>query len=257
MGAAPPKTQLDTEYRKMVSDLLTAASEKFGWDQSALGAALGVNRTTALRYLNGTTRAPVHNVKRLEDRGIAVPETLEIAFDSLKGVQRKPKLLDAPATAKTADPSRAAQRRKSDQATLASDSVDSVRATKSMPIISTVAAGQLTDPSIPIEGGHQTIEISGLPPGDYFATRVEGTSMNRISPPGSLIVVNRAERELIRGRRYIFGRRGATTYKRFEHSPLRLEPETTEPESNPIIFPNDEEEWTVIGRVRLTLLDDL
>lgn len=139
----------------------------------------------------------------------------------------------------------------------ASDSVDSVGAIRSMPIISTVAAGQLLDPSTQIEGEHQTIEISGLPAGDYFATRVQGTSMNRISPHGSLVVVNRAERDLVRGRRYIFSRRGETTYKRFEVSPLRLEPETTEPDANPIIFPSDEEEWTVIGRVRLTLLDDL
>jgi SOS-response transcriptional repressor LexA len=139
----------------------------------------------------------------------------------------------------------------------ASDFVDSGSATRAMPIISTVAAGQLLDPSTQIEGEHQIIEIGGLPPGDYFATRVQGTSMNRISPPGSLIVVDRADRELVRGRRYIFSRRGETTFKRYETSPLRLEPETTEPETNPIIFPRDEEEWTVIGRVRVTLLDNL
>lgn len=140
----------------------------------------------------------------------------------------------------------------------ASGSDAAMRAIRAMPIISSVAAGQLADPASQIEGEHQTIEISGLPPGDYFATRVQGTSMNRISPPGSLIVVNRAERELIRGRRYIFARRGETTYKKYESDPYpRLEPETTEPEANPIIFPRSEEEWLVIGRVRLTLLDDI
>lgn len=130
-------------------------------------------------------------------------------------------------------------------------------AIRQMPVISFVAAGALSDPTTQITGEHQTLEISGLAPGDYFATRVQGTSMNRISPPGSMIVVNRAERELLPGRRYIFARRGETTYKRFERSPIRLEPETTEPEINRTIFPRDEEEWTVIGRVRLTLLDDL
>lgn len=128
---------------------------------------------------------------------------------------------------------------------------------RSVPIISEVAAGALADPTTQIEPGTEAIEISGLPPGDYFATRVVGTSMNRISPPGSLILVDRADREPIRGRRYIFGRRGETTYKRFETEPLRLEPETTDPESNPTIFPRSEEDWVVIGRVRLTLLDDL
>lgn len=139
----------------------------------------------------------------------------------------------------------------------ASESDDSTSATRAMPIISSVAAGQLVDPTTQIEGEYETIEISGLPPGDYFATRVDGTSMNRISPPGSLVLVNRAERELVRGRRYIFGRRGKTTYKRYETDPVRLEPETTDPDANPTIFPKSEEEWIVIGRVRLTLLDDL
>lgn len=129
-------------------------------------------------------------------------------------------------------------------------------ATRVVPIIDSVAAGRLADPVAQIENGHQTIEISGLPSGDYFATRVDGDSMDRLSPPGSLILVNRAEREPLPGRRYVFARRGATTYKRYEQDPIRLMPESTNPRNEPI-FPKSEEEWTIIGRVRLTLLDDL
>lgn len=127
---------------------------------------------------------------------------------------------------------------------------------RSVPIIDSVAAGRLADPVAQIENGHQTIEISGLPAGDYFATRVDGDSMDRLSPPGSLILVNRAEREPVPGRRYVFARRGATTYKRYERDPVRLVPESTNPHNEPI-FPRDEEEWDVIGRVRMTILDDL
>lgn len=127
---------------------------------------------------------------------------------------------------------------------------------RSVPIIDSVAAGRLADPVAQIENGHQTIEISGLPAGDYFATRVDGDSMDRLSPPGSLILVNRAEREPLPGRRYVFARRGATTYKRYERDPIRLVPESTNPNNEPI-FPRSEEEWDVIGRVRLTILDDL
>lgn len=127
---------------------------------------------------------------------------------------------------------------------------------RAVPIISDVAAGLLAEPGAQIEGEHQTIEISGLPPGEYFATRVDGDSMDRLSPEGSLILVNRAEREPLPGRRYIFGRKGETTYKRFERDPVRLMPESTNPRNEPI-FPRSDEEWTVIGRVRLTLLDDL
>lgn len=127
---------------------------------------------------------------------------------------------------------------------------------RTVPIIAWVAAGALADVSTQIPEGTETIEISGLPAGDYFATRVSGDSMDRLSPPGSLILVNRAEREAIRGRRYIFSRRGETTYKRFESNPRRLVPESTNPMHEPI-FPNSEEEWTVIGRVRMTIFDDM
>lgn len=130
------------------------------------------------------------------------------------------------------------------------------RSTRTIPIIDSVTAGRLSDPISQIENGHETIEISGLPSGDYFATRVDGDSMDRLSPPGSLILVNRAEREPLPGRRYIFARRGKTTYKRFERDPVRLMPESTNPANEPL-FPKSEEEWTVIGRVRLTLYDDL
>ena len=37
--------------------------------------------------------------------------------------------------------------------------------------------------------------------------------MDRVSPDGSIIVVNKAERELMNGRPYVFSLRGETTYK--------------------------------------------
>lgn len=131
-----------------------------------------------------------------------------------------------------------------------------IGAIRSMPIIDAVAAGKLQQPVSQIEGDYQTIEIGGLPAGDYFATVVDGDSMDRLSPPGSTIIVDKADRELIPGRRYVFIRRGKTTYKRFEHEPLRLVPESTNPSHEPI-FPKSEDEWDVIGRVRITMLRDL
>lgn len=125
-----------------------------------------------------------------------------------------------------------------------------------IPVVSWVSAGKLADPAAQVPAEGETIEISGLSPGDYFATRVRGDSMDRLSPEGSLILVNRAERDPVRGRRYIFSHRGEVTYKRFETEPVRLEPESTVPSNRPI-FPRDDEDWSVIGRVRLTLLDDL
>lgn len=127
---------------------------------------------------------------------------------------------------------------------------------RSMPIISSVAAGKLLEPTDQISGDYQTIEIGGLPAGDYFATMVDGDSMDRLSPPGSTIIVDRAERDPLPGRRYIFARRGKTTFKRYERDPIRLVPESTNPTHEPI-FPKSDDEWTVIGRVRMTMLRDL
>ena len=127
--------------------------------------------------------------------------------------------------------------------------------TAKMPVISWVQAGALRDPASQVEDPTQTIEISGLEAGDYFATRVQGDSMNRISPHGSMLIVNRAETEPVRGRRYTFARRGETTFKRYERDPIRLEPESTMQFET--IFPKNEEDWIVIGRVRLTLMDDI
>lgn len=127
---------------------------------------------------------------------------------------------------------------------------------RSVPLISSVTAGGLISPTIQIAGEHPRIEISTLPPGDYFATKVRGDSMDRVSPEGSVVFVNRQETDPLPGRRYIFSRGGETTYKRFERDPLRLVPESTNHANEPI-FPKSEEEWIVIGRVRLTLLNDL
>ncbi|MDQ0462610.1 SOS-response transcriptional repressor LexA [Caulobacter ginsengisoli] len=125
---------------------------------------------------------------------------------------------------------------------------------RAIPVISWVAAGKLSDPDEPIELESETIEISGLEPGDYFGTRVRGVSMNRIAQDGALIIVNRADREPIRGRRYIFNHRGQTTFKRYGGAdPTRLEPESTEEFET--IFPKSDEDWSVIGRVRLVIAE--
>jgi SOS-response transcriptional repressor LexA len=122
-----------------------------------------------------------------------------------------------------------------------------------VPVVSWVAAGKMTEPDSQPPPESETIEISGLEPGDYFGTRVRGDSMNRLAPEGALIIVNRAEREPIRGRRYIFSHRGKTTFKRFGgQDPLRLEPESLNQDHEPI-YPKAGETWEVIGRVRLVI----
>lgn len=129
------------------------------------------------------------------------------------------------------------------------------RSTHALPVISWVAAGKLADPDTQLPVDSETIEISGLEPGDYFGTRVRGDSMNRLAPEGSLLIVNRAEREPMRGRRYIFVHRGQTTFKKFGGpDPVRFEPESLNPEHDPI-YPKAAEHWEVVGRVRLVIAE--
>lgn len=93
----------------------------------------------------------------------------------------------------------------------------------------------------------------GLPNGDWIAFRVEGSSMNRISPPESVIFVNRTERNLVPNACYVVADHdGSATYKRYRPDPPRLEPVSTEDAHAPIIVDNAPQ---VIGRVRRTVLD--
>lgn len=124
---------------------------------------------------------------------------------------------------------------------------------RTIPVVSWVAAGRMVEPDAQLPAEVETIEISGLAPGDYFGTRARGDSMNRIAPDGALIIVDKSDRELVRGRRYIFSSRGKTTFKRFGGpDPYRLEPESLNPENEPI-FPREGEKWDVIGRVKLVV----
>jgi SOS-response transcriptional repressor LexA len=133
--------------------------------------------------------------------------------------------------------------------------VETGPSTEMVPLLSWVQAGHLgtADGVMPFDEIEQ-VPFAGLPPGEWIALRVQGDSMDRISPPDSLILVNRSERGLIAGQCYIFtDGDGATTYKRYRPSPRRLEPFSTNPEHEPI-FLGDNREPKVIGRVRYSLL---
>lgn len=124
-----------------------------------------------------------------------------------------------------------------------------------VPEVSWVSAGALKDhgqelppDDLPI---HQMFDLG---PGDYLALRVKGDSMDRISPENSMIIVNRHDRNLQRGKPYVFALRGEATFKIWEPSPPRLEPLSTNPANKPI-FVDRMSRLVVVGRVRRTILD--
>lgn len=127
-----------------------------------------------------------------------------------------------------------------------------------VPLLDTVSAGKLKTPSsqIPVEDV-PLLAFADLGRGDFFALRLEqdADSMDRVSPPGSILVVNKADRELRHGKCYIFSIDGETTYKMWQDGePGYLAPYSTNPIHKPV-FIRRKRDFDVIGRVKRTVLD--
>lgn len=124
-----------------------------------------------------------------------------------------------------------------------------------VPLLDRVTAGRLRSPAsqIPIEDV-PLLAFADLGRGEYFALTVDGDSMDRYSPEGSIIVINKADRSLVNGRCYVFSVKGETTYKMWQGGTNpHLAPFSTNPLNKPVFFkPRDLE---VIGRVKRTILD--
>lgn len=126
--------------------------------------------------------------------------------------------------------------------------------TVDVPLVSWVSAGELAID----DGGADMTDfpsIAGidLPSGDYIALRVDGPSMNKISPPGSIIFVNTADRRLVMNGCYVIAdETGAATYKRYRPSD---DPQFQPASYEDIDPPHLEGAIRVIGRVRRSLID--
>ena len=125
-----------------------------------------------------------------------------------------------------------------------------------VPQISWVAAGDPDTPEAVLEFEEaERLAVVGLDPnGDWIALRVDGSSMNKISPPDSIIFVNRKNRRLTPNACYIIADSdtGKASYKRFR-PPNRFEPVTTEIEKHKksVVVGSPR----IIGRVRRSQID--
>ena len=117
-----------------------------------------------------------------------------------------------------------------------------------VPLISWVSAGAMAFPDL-AEETLGWVEESGLDPnGDWIALRVVGDSMDRISPPESVIFVDRKDQVLVPNGCYVISNGdGEATYKRFRSNPMRFEPVSTNSEHEPI-YPTREP--LIVGRVK-------
>lgn len=120
--------------------------------------------------------------------------------------------------------------------------------------LSWVSAGDWWLPEQVVEGDDlPTMPVSGLPEGDWVALTVDGSSMDRISPPGSVIILDRKDKRLVPNGCYVIAdEEGRATYKRFRPDPARFEP-VTFTEGHETLFPKGKVQ--VIGRVRRSIID--
>lgn len=126
-------------------------------------------------------------------------------------------------------------------------------ATIEVPIISWISAGAMTRGDA-VDASLGILQIASLEPGDWIALRVQGDSMDRISPPDSIIVINRSDKNLVPNGCYVISdETNNATYKRYRPGPpKRFEPVSTNPQHEPIFFDNSP---LIVGRVRRTILE--
>lgn len=126
------------------------------------------------------------------------------------------------------------------------------------PLISWVSAGKLEKPDVSILDLSDSERVSavGLDPGGrWIALRVSGDSMDRISPPESIIFVNLKERKLIPNACYVIeDEEGGSSYKRYRPDPARWEPVSINKKHKPYLVEGDRGP-KIIGRVKRTVLD--
>ncbi len=118
---------------------------------------------------------------------------------------------------------------------------------RAVPLISWVEAGQFVSIEDPYQPGDAERFIAiASDVSTLIALKVSGTSCNREFPPGTIIVVDYTDKELIDNKFYVFRQEGQATLKRWRSNPPRLEPFSTDP-SHETIFPQESVE--VVGRV--------
>lgn len=124
-----------------------------------------------------------------------------------------------------------------------------------VPHLSWVSAGAMLREDAADEAlGHLT--VNDLPAGDWIALTVSGDSMDRISPPGSTIFVDRRDKALVPNALYVIADdEGNATYKRFRPGPpRRFEPVSVSSEHEPIVPDHDP---VIVGRVKRSTLDTM
>lgn len=129
------------------------------------------------------------------------------------------------------------------------------KADMAVPLLAMVSAGNLRDQAqVAASDVIRRITVGELTRGDWVALQVEGDSMDRVAPHGSIIVLDRTDTRLLDGKYYVFVlENGEATFKRYRRNPQRLQPFSTNPDH--LSIPADRDDLYVFGRVRRIIQD--
>ncbi|AGF74115.1 phage repressor protein [Bartonella australis AUST/NH1] len=125
---------------------------------------------------------------------------------------------------------------------------------REVPLVSWVSAGEMTDQEgVTDFSDFPTVTAYNLPEGQWIALRVDGLSMNKISPPDSIIFVNMLDQDLVSSAYYVIAdETGKATYKRYL---LSETPPWQFASYKNIPAPKLKGVIRVIGRVRRTVIE--
>lgn len=202
-----------------LAERVAKAREARGWSQAELA-----RRVSARRRAHGKGAVRQQSVNQLEQGGVDAPryllelaEALEVDLAWLSGKSG---------------------------GTVARAQAGIVR----VPLVSWVEAGGLADALEPYVPGDAAEWLPVVHHHDnLIALKVKGQSMDRVAPEGTIVIVDLGDRALVDGRHYVFRHEGRATFKTWRKGPpARLEPQSTDPDYQPIV-PLDGVE--VVGRV--------
>lgn len=214
-------TDMSTAKPMSVGHRIRTLRIQSGLSQTALGHRVGVRQNTISSWEQNRTRPDPQSVRALARLLSASPAYIEFGLSNENKNPEKVRM-------------KAGGRQR-------------------VPLISWVQAGELADIEDPYPrgAGEEVLEISWSH-SDIIALRVQGQSMNRLSPEGSIIFVDLRDREPRPGRRYVFKVDGQSTFKTYRLNPERLEPESTDEFDD---IPLNGQSYTVVGRVIRTTLE--
>lgn len=125
-----------------------------------------------------------------------------------------------------------------------------------VPLITWISAGEMQDADTVLDfKNFPTTPTVNLPAGDWIALRVglDNNSMNKISPPESVIFVNRRDKRLVANACYVItDEQGRATYKRYRPG---AKPPWQPASYDEVAPPTLEGAITVVGRVRRSVID--